>query len=432
MLRLNLQLTMIVLITALVSLSMFVFMPDSFKDKPCGDCEGGYIIVAKNLIDGKGLVDKNGVISTARPPGNTLVVAGLLYVQRWLEVPQQKVFWMFNSLMIAFSAILILMISRLIWEKQDAVWIPYVWITYPFALWFINQPYPEISYFVASFSTVYMYLLSYRHTSRGYWAYGLTIGLLSAVGMMIKPVGMGIPVIVIVVVMILHRERSWQERIKFSTTIVCGVLVLLIPWSAFVYTNSGKVIFLTDSIVLRNSLINGVTFATRGEEYREKLTLHPRVVRFMETIELELKSTEDKILQEETVTDSQLQNQNEVGRVLDVIIKVSLEDPLGALYLLGTKIVRSWYGTDSHKLENYAIGIQLVYISMISLSFVGIIKKSLVHKEILFIVLALILYYWAMSVLFEPLVRYLIPALGMLLILLPGLWASRSRVAVTG
>ena len=65
-------------------------------------------------------------------------------------------------------------------------------------------------------------------------------------------------------------------------------------------------------------------------------------------------------------------------------------------------------------------------------SFVRIIKKSLVHKEVLFIVLALILYYWAMSVLFEPLVRYLIPALGVLLILLPGLWASRSRDSVTG
>jgi hypothetical protein len=50
--------------------------------------------------------------------------------------------------------------------------------------------------------------------------------------------------------------------------------------------------------------LNGVTFATRGEEYREKLTLHPRVVRFMGTIELDLKSTEDKILQEQTVSGS--------------------------------------------------------------------------------------------------------------------------------
>ena len=83
-----------------------------------------------------------------------------------------------------------------------------------------------------------------------------------------------------------------------------------------------------------------MTFATRGEEYREKLTPHPRVLRFMETIELELKSTEDEILQEKTVTGRQLRDQIEVGQVLDVIIKVSLEDPLGALYLLGTKIVR--------------------------------------------------------------------------------------------
>ena len=432
MLRLDLQLTMIVVITALVSLNMFVFMPDSFKDKPCGDCRGGYINPAMNLIEGKGLVDNNGFISITRPPGSPIIIAGLLYVQRWLDLSQQKVFWMFNSLMIAFSAILILMISQFIWEKQDAMWVPYVWITYPFSLWFINQPYSEVPYFVASFFTVYMFLLSYRRNSRRYWIYGLIVGLLSAVGMMIKPVGMGVPVIVVLLVMILHRERSRQERTKFSIAVVSGVLVLVIPWFAFVYTNSGKVLFLTDSIVLRNSLINGVTFVTRGEEYREKLTLHPRVERFMKTIELELKSTEDKMLQEKTVTGSQLRDQIEVGHVLDVIIKVSLENPLDALYLLGTKVVRSWYGTDSHKLEDYAIGIQLVYISMISLSLIRIIKKSLVHKEILFIVLALIFYYWTMSVLFEPLVRYLIPALGLLLVLLPGLWASRGKISITG
>ncbi len=432
MLRLNLQLTMIVIITALVSLSMFVLMPDSFKYKPCGDCEGGYIIVAKNLIEGKGLVDKNGVIATARPPGNTLIVAGLLYVHRWLEISQQKVFWMFNSLMVAFSAILILMISQLIWEKHDAVLVPFVWIAYPFLLWFINQPYPEMPYFVASFFTVYIFLSSYRQTNRKYWTYGLVVGFMSAIGMMIKPVGMVVPVILIVLAMILHRERSWQVRTKFIIGVASGVLVLVIPWSAFVYTNSGKVLFLTDSILVRNSLINGVTFVTRGEEYREKITLDPRVEQFMKTIELELKSTEDRILQQKIGTGSRARGQIEVGHVLEVIIKVSLERPIDALYMLSTKILRSWYGTDSHKLEDYAIGIQLVYMSMISLSLIRIIKKSLVHKEILFIVLALIFYYWAMSVLFEPLVRYLIPALGMLLILLPGLWASRSRVAVTG
>ena len=79
-----------------------------------GTVRGGYIIVAKNLIEGKGLVDKNEVISIARPPGNVLIVVGLLYVQRWLDMFRQKVVWIFNSLMMAVSAMLILMISRLI------------------------------------------------------------------------------------------------------------------------------------------------------------------------------------------------------------------------------------------------------------------------------------------------------------------------------
>ena len=56
----------------------------------------------------------------------------------------------------------------------------------------------EDQYFVASFFTIYIFLSSYRRTSRKYWTYGLVVGVMSAVGMMIKPVGMGIPVILIV------------------------------------------------------------------------------------------------------------------------------------------------------------------------------------------------------------------------------------------
>ena len=207
---------------------------------------------------------------------------------------------------------------------------------------------------------------------------------------------------------------------------------MVLPWSVFVYTNSGKIIFLTDNTVVKNSLVNGVTFATRGEEYRKQLTLQPRAGQFMRSIETELASAIESRFRKQTATSTQVQEKLNVGDVVDVVAKVTLDDPLGALYLLGTKVGRSWYGTDSHKLENYAIGIQLVYISMIALSLIGIIKKSLVHKEILFIVLALNVYYWSMSVLFEPLVRYLIPGFGLLLILLPGLWVSNGRKPVIG
>jgi len=237
----------------------------------------------------------------------------------------------------AVSAMLILMISRLIWEKQDALFVSYIWLTYPFLLWFINQPYPEMPYFVASFSTVYVFLLSYRQNTRKYWVYGVIVGVLSAVAMMIKPVGIGVPIIVILIVMILHRERFWRERLKFSIAIVSGVFALVLPWSAFVYTNSGKIIFLTDNTVVVNSLVNGVTFATRGEEYRKQLTLQPRSGQFMRSIETELASAIESRFQKQTAIRSLVQEKLNVGDVVDVIAKVTLDDRLGALYFFGYK-----------------------------------------------------------------------------------------------
>ena len=163
------------------------------------------------------------------------------------------------------------------------------------------------------------------------------MGVLSAVAMMIKPVGIGVPIIVILIVMILHRERFWRERIKFSIAIVSGVFALVLPWSAFVYTNSGKIIFLTDNTVVVNSLVNGVTFATRGEEYRKQLTLQPRAGQFMRSIETELASAIESRFQKQIATRSQVQEKLNVGDVVDVIAKVTLDDPLGALYFIGYK-----------------------------------------------------------------------------------------------
>ena len=104
---------------------------------------------------------------------------------------------------------------------------------------------------------------------------------------------------------------------------------------------------------------------------------------------------------------------------------------MGHYILLGTKVVRSWYGTDSHELEDYVLGIPIGYMGLILVSIFVTARKLLVHKEVLVIVVSLSLYYWSMSVLFEPLVRYLIPALGLWLIVLPGLWVSNSRKSAT-
>ena len=49
-LSVGLQLMMIVVTTTVISLSMFVLMPDSFKSKSCGDCEGGGTLLLRRIL----------------------------------------------------------------------------------------------------------------------------------------------------------------------------------------------------------------------------------------------------------------------------------------------------------------------------------------------------------------------------------------------
>jgi len=41
---------MIVATTTVISLSMFVLMPDSFKSSSCGDCEGGGALLLRRIL----------------------------------------------------------------------------------------------------------------------------------------------------------------------------------------------------------------------------------------------------------------------------------------------------------------------------------------------------------------------------------------------
>ena len=62
---------------------------------------------------------------------------------------------------------------------------------------------------------------------------------------------------------------------------------------------------------------------------------------------------------------------------------------MGHYILLGTKVVSSWYGTDSHELEDYVLGIQLGYMRLMLVSIFVTARKILVRKEDLVIVVSL-------------------------------------------
>ena len=92
-------------------------------------------------------------------------------------------------------------------------------------------------------------------------------------------------------------------------------------------------IFLTDGTLTQNSLVNGFTFASRGEDYRVPIYLPTHARTLMSSIESELvkRST---LKTEEGMTKS-------VGPIIDIVSREVILNKIGAIELLGTKIIRS-------------------------------------------------------------------------------------------
>ncbi len=115
-----------------------------------------------------------------------------------------------------------------------------------------------------------------------------------------------------------------------------------------------------------------------------------------------------------------------VGPIIDIVSREVTLNKIGAIELLGTKVIRSWFGTDSHRYENYSLPLILIYGSLIILGFIQIMRRNLVSKPLVFFVLGLTAYFWILCVIFEPLVRYLVPQIGLLFLFIPGIWRGNT------
>jgi len=415
---------MIVFGTVFVCAAFFLWAPDSVLNKPCGDCYGGgYVQVAKNFLEGKGWTDNNGAFATARPPGHSLIIAALVTISQWTDYPEIYIFRVFNTLMLTLSSILLFMIARLVWPDKLAVFIPVVWMTSPFVLWFLNQPYSEIPFFSSFFASLLLALFSFRANGGRQHLFAFFVGVVSAIAIMIKPIAIGIPIVYFVVLVLTRPGAPWKSRGTYFVALSFGVFLVLAPWSTIVYNKTGELIVLTNGQLTFNSFIAGITFATEADGDREKLNIPNRVKKLLKTIEDEL------IFDQELAHRSK--NQNTVTN-FHRIGKVMWNNPVAAIQFLGIKITRSWYGTYSHRNEMIAALLQVVYLGAILLSLIRGIRLKLLPNDFLVVSLAITFYYWSMAILFEPIVRYMIPAIGILYVLLPALWHSKSRGATSG
>ena len=385
---------------------VLLLAPSSFLEKPCGDCDS----VAANFLAGKGWIDDSGNFADARPPGHSLIIIGLKKTSEFTGLTEISIYWLFNVLMLASSSVLLFLIARLVWEAGPIWVVPVVWTTCPFSLWFLNQPYSEIPFFVFFFSSVLLFLLSYQLVGRRKYFVAFVLGITLAAAMMVRSIAIGLPVIYFLVWIVTTPGECWRSHATYLAFLTIGVFLVVAPWSYIAYGQTGNLHFLTPPTLAINSVGNGISFVTDIDGDRKELNLSPGV----EKLASDILNGFNQIGKNE-------RQKTNLAAYYRIIFEKASTSPGAAVEFLMIKIARAWYGTYTHSFEKITRSLQVCYLGVIIYSMWRIIGYRLLPRRILLLFMAIVFYFWAIAVMFEPLVRYMVPPLGILFVCLPAL-----------
>jgi hypothetical protein len=108
----------------------------------------------------------------------------------------------------------------------------------------------------------------------------------------------------------------------------------------------------------------------------------------------------------------------------------SIVRPVAVVKLFLLKAARSWYGTDSRRLETPLMLLQLAYLALIlwvtrvSWQLGGTARKLTVS------IWLIAFYFWGMTIVALSISRYMLPAMGLLFTLLPAVYGpARANMA---
>ena len=99
------------------------------------------------------------------------------------------------------------------------------------------------------------------------------------------------------------------------------------------------------------------------------------------------------------------------------------------LQMFAIKAARAWYGTDSGVLDTWLLVFQ---VPIVALLWVGVYKSwrcGRAARDAGVLIAMIVLYFWAITTAALSIVRYMVPALALMVITLPALGRStRARV----
>jgi len=413
----RLELLLVFVLVTVVTLLFWVILPADVLRNQSADYTRFYEPVARNIANGRGITLTGGGLATEYPPGFPLILAGVFRLSAMLHVPEDLALSIFALLCFGAAAVFVFLLSRTIWGSHCGLVSAMAWATYPLVLSLTRQPVSELPFLVLFYGGLWALWLTLKRGGRSLvWLF--TVGLLMGLSMLVRPIAVAVSLVLAFAMYLQLRGSGFFKKLVPISILLVGTLIAVAPWEAWVLLRTGRVITLSTNGV--DSILDGLTFAVRSEEYGTDYRRDFRVSQDALAVMLSIRRHSSEI---ESLSDvaSHLTSHVE-GR------------PLAVAEILALKAIRSWYGTDSGRYEGWILGIQALYLPLLLWGCCRSIRAGGRARDLTVIVLMLLAYCWVMTTLVLSIVRYMVPILGLLFVLLPAAaprsWRGTESVTV--
>lgn len=390
----------LVLISWTVTLLFWTGLPAHLQGNESDDYHNYYQPVALRLLSGQGLTTPDGLPLLRYPPGYPVILAALFFAAQALHIPADLIIQLFILLCVGLIVLLLFLLASDVFGRTAGFLAGLVWIAYPVFLWLTKQPNSELPFLVLFLGGMLSFWKAYRTTSRKrlYW---LFTGVLIGSSVLVRPAGLGV-IGVLLVVCLISQQLNLQHKVSACLALTISFSAVLLPWELWAYAQTRQVIPVSTGAV--PGIWDGLTFGTAGadEQFRARLPVASR--QFMED------------LQEKARLHGSV---GEIQDIWNIFIQQARTQPLAALQFTLLKAARSWFATDSGRFESLNLAVQVFFLAGIVWGALSAWQSGSLKKEFVFLVSGISLYFWLMAILSLSILRYTLPAMALLVTLIP-------------
>jgi 4-amino-4-deoxy-L-arabinose transferase-like glycosyltransferase len=261
-----------------------------------------------------------------------------------------------------------------------------LWATYPFNLWLVKQPNSEIPFLVL-FVAAWL-LLARALENKRVWG-GIAAGLVMGGAALVRPAVLFLPALFAVLLLI--RARGGAGRGRLGVLFLAAFLAAIAPWVIAASVGAGRFILMSDGGL--PSVVDGATFGVRKNATPLRPDLDPEITALM----ARLRAREAALVS--------------TPAVVRAFAGEARRDPRAFGKLAALKAARAWYGTQAIRHERIILAVQLAYLVLGAAGLAWAAFRRRAPGRQLGVLVAIIGYFYVVTIMVVPLLRYMIPAM---------------------